>query len=176
MGFSSIDNGDEGRMLIHLDDLCLVGRHAEKIGDRLDQLLIIENRGHRQRARWRILRQGKGAGLQLGLARADGSRLPATWYSTAGWSSAPGDRNRACERYGHRAESRRAAPLENGIVQGEPHVLVGQRIGADGVFLAREPFFVNRKMKDLPLASTASTCIQTMRSSTDPVGNLWPVF
>jgi len=28
----------------------------------------------------------------------------------------------------------------------------------------------------MPLLSTASTCIQTMRSSTEPEGNLWPVF
>jgi len=48
--------------------------------------------------------------------------------------------------------------------------------GADGVFLAGEAFLVDGQMVDDALLSTASTCIQTMRSSTEPEGTCGPVF
>ena len=101
---------DGGRMFVDRDDLGLVGRHAEKIGHRLDQFLVVQHGRDLQRPDGDILRQGEGAGLQLGLARPDAVvDALATWCSTAGWSSAPGDRNRACGRCGRRAGCRRAA-------------------------------------------------------------------
>ncbi len=143
----------QGReMIVDLDDFGFILRDPEEIGHRLDQFLIVQHRGHLQRSRGDLKRKVESACLDFGLSRADAvvdserfgvpllNGHPALGIEIRHAKDAVTDGD--------------AVPLdtgETGIIEGDPHILIGQDVAANGVFLAFESFFVDRKMIDVPL-------------------------
>ena len=147
MAPSSVDDLDDGRVLIDPDDLRLLGRHAEQVGHRLDQLLEIQDGGDLQRPGGNGVGQREGAGLQLGLARpdavVDAQRLGVPLlHGHPPLGVEIGHAEDAVA--GRHAVARHAG--EVGLVQGDAQVLVGQGVGGDGVLLAGKALPVDRQV------------------------------